>query len=186
MGSDSQNFVYYTSYSTHLLKPSINSLDLSSASFYAENEVSKVVAIRNWHPLSKWLVLFTVALSPPSLITKAPIWIRRHLENVVTFMSHVLFLKNISIKLWPNIYSSLKHIFSTFTNNLNKLNKVWWLECPCTWWEKSHDCITKMGFTLPERVTYFSQRFHSLVHLEPASKLQLHLHTQFWGIESNI
>ena len=58
---------------------------------------SKVAAIRNWHPLSKQLILFAVGLSPPSLISKASIWIRRCIENVVTFICHVLFLKNILI-----------------------------------------------------------------------------------------
>ena len=44
-----------------------------------------------------------------------------------------------------------KHLFiikthvSTFAVNLNKLNKVQWLECPHMWWENSHDCITKTG-----------------------------------------
>ena len=40
MGSDYQNFTYYTVYSTCLLKPFINSVNLSSAFFHTETEVS--------------------------------------------------------------------------------------------------------------------------------------------------
>ena len=40
MGSDYQNFTYYTVYSTCLLKPFVNSVDLSSAFFRAETELA--------------------------------------------------------------------------------------------------------------------------------------------------
>ena len=40
MGSDYQNFTYYTVYSTCLLKPFVDSVDLTSAFFRAETEVS--------------------------------------------------------------------------------------------------------------------------------------------------
>ena len=42
VGLDSQNFTYYTVYSTCLLKPSVDSVDLSSALFGAETEVNYV------------------------------------------------------------------------------------------------------------------------------------------------
>ena len=40
MSSDYQNFTYYTVYSTCLLKPFVNSVDLSSAFFRAETELA--------------------------------------------------------------------------------------------------------------------------------------------------
>ena len=40
MGLDYQNFTYYTVYSTCLLTPFVDSVDLRSAFFHAETEVS--------------------------------------------------------------------------------------------------------------------------------------------------